>query len=186
MKFKLAAIVLTIGILPINSFAKAQNGDYYPEDAIGAPRIGAQYTQIGKLWPIDSSPAIPTKEKCNWSLQNGPEDNSVGCSYKDFKNIVYNIDGTKIIAINVTPDAENVWYSKLPFSVRPNDNATTVSAKIKKGGQIPKASKVDEPNYYNYSLCFSPKKNNPKYACFSFNRSGTLDNFEISDGIARE
>ncbi len=186
MKFKLAAMVFTIGILPINSFAKAQNSEYYPEDAIGAPRIGAQYTQIGKLWPIDSSPAVPSKQKCNWSLPDGPEDTAMGCSYKDFKNIIYDVEGIKIIAIHVTPDAENVWYSKLPFGVRPNDNAATVSAKIKKGGQIPKASKVDEPSYYNYSLCFYPKKNNPKYACFSFNRGGTLEELEITDGLVRE
>lgn len=186
MKIKNAAILLLFTFGTNIANANAQNSEYYPEDAIGAPRIGAQYTKIGKLWPIDSSPAIPSKEKCDWAAPLGEEDGAISCSYKDFKNIVYDIDGTKIIAIHVTPDAENVWYSKLPFGVRPTDKPAIVSAKIKKGGQNPKASKVDEPNYYNYSLCFYPKKNNPKYACFSFDRSGTLEEFEISDGIARE
>ena len=119
MKIKTAAILLIFTFGANIANAKAQNSEYYPEDAIGAPRIGAQYTQIGKLWPIDSSPAVPSKQKCNWSLPDGPEDTSMGCSYKDFKNIIYDVEGTKIIAIHVTPDAENVWYSKLPFpSVR--------------------------------------------------------------------
>lgn len=186
MKIKTAAILLIFTFGANIANAKDQNSEYYPEDAIGAPRIGAQYTQIGKLWSIDSAPAIPSKEKCDWGVPLGEESDAVSCSYKDFKNIIYNIDGTKIIAIRVTPDAENVWYSKLPFGVRPNDKPAAVSAKIKKGGQIPKVSKVDEPNYYNYSLCFYPNKNKPKYACFSFDRSGALEEFEISDGIARQ
>lgn len=186
MKIKTAAILLIFTFGANIANAKAQNSEYYPEDAIGAPRIGAQYTQIGKLWPIDSSPAIPSKEKCSWDIPDGIEDSAIGCSYNDFKNITYDIQGTQIIKIHVTPQAENVWYSRLPFGVRPNDKPAAVSAKIKKGGQNPKASKVDEPSYYNYSLCFYPNKNKPKYACFSFDRSGTLEEFEISDGIARD
>lgn len=183
MKFKFASLIIIACLSPFIANAKPQT-EYYPEDTIGVARIGSHYSKItGPLKPLNNSPSTPSEKICQSALPDAEMDTgTMSCSYTGANSIIYDIEGVNISNIHINSSASNIWNSKLPFGVRPNDTPAIVSAKIKKGGQIAKASKVDEPSYYNHSVCFYPKKNSEKYACFGFNRQGKLIDFDISNG----